>query len=117
MLSHINVTKAVRTLVDLGDARLHALDERGADPSSDRNDENRSEARKYFLLRVSSLTYARLRMNSKKRTNIRSSPRASNKIDVFFCRSASQYCLRTEFARLMLRTLVEKNRKTIARSE
>ena len=44
-------------------------------------------------------------MNSKKHANIRSSPMASNKIDVFFCRRTSQYCLRTEFARMMLRTL------------
>ena len=36
-----------------------------------------------FLLRLSSLTYARLRMGSKKRTNIRSSQMTSNRIDVF----------------------------------
>jgi hypothetical protein len=34
-------------------------------------------------------------MNSKKRAKM-----ASNKIDVFFCRRASHYCLRNEFARM-----------------
>jgi hypothetical protein len=58
-----------------------------------------------FLLR---LVFARLRMGSKKRANIRSSPTASYKIDVLFCRRTRQYCLRTEFARLMQRTLTSK---------
>ena len=57
-------------------------------------------------------------MRSKKRANTRSSPTASNKIDVFFCRRTSQYCLRTQFRALDVEDPdVEKNRKTIARSE
>ena len=36
---------------------------------------------------------------------------ASNKIDVFFCRRTSQYCLRTEFARMMLRTLTWEDKR------
>jgi hypothetical protein len=52
-----------------------------------------------------------------KRANLRSSPMASNKIDVFFCGRTRQYCLRTEFARLMLRTLTWKRTGRQARSE